>query len=106
MGELLRGPFCSSPKRSRSRGAGSQETQRLWRLIWSHCPAVGWRRLQQLEQLFGDLEQAWQASAPDLEHALDGTRMNTQDLDRIEAYRQRVGPVPLSHPPTTQQRLQ
>ena len=106
MGELLRGPFCSNPKQSPSRSAGFQESHRLWRLIWSHCPAVGWRRLEQLEQLFGDLEQAWQASTPELEHALGGTRINIQDLERIEAYRQQVGPVPLSHPPTTQQRLQ
>jgi len=106
MGELLRGPFCSNPKQSPSRSTGFQESHRLWRLIWSHCPAVGWRRLQQLEQLFGDLEQAWQASTPELEHALGGTRINIQDLERIEAYRQQVGPVPLSHPPTTQQRLQ
>ena len=68
MGELLRGPFCSSPNPSPRRGVGSTETHRLWYLIWSHCPGVGWRRLQQLEQLFGDLEQAWQASALSLEH--------------------------------------
>lgn len=106
MGELLSGPFCSSPNPSPHRGVGSTETHRLWHLIWSHCPGVGWRRLQQLEQLFGDLEQAWQASALSLEHALGGTRMSAKDLERIEAYRQRVGPIPLSHPPTTQQRLQ
>ena len=48
MGELLRGPFCSNPKQSPGRSAGVQETHRLWWLIWSHCPAVGWRRLEQL----------------------------------------------------------
>ena len=106
MGELLRGPFCSGQGRSRRLGEEPSEAHRLWRLIWSRCPGVGWRRLEHLENLFEDLDQAWQATSQELEHALRGTQASTQDLERIDAYRQQVGPSPVSHPPTPAQRLQ
>lgn len=40
---------------------GWDQRQRLWWLLWSRCPGVGWVRLQGLEAAFGGLETAWAA---------------------------------------------
>jgi DNA processing protein len=81
MGDLLRGRFgaggaselaCPSfdgqaskpaglPIASRSAPSPWSRSRRLWWLLWSRCPGVGWVRLQRLEAGFGSLEQAWQA---------------------------------------------
>ena len=104
MGQLVHAPFCSSQNRGQSLRIRSGEASRLWRSIWSRCPGVGWRRLEQLEGLFGGLNQAWQATDQELEHALRGTQINARDLQRIETYRQQLGPSPLSDPPTPHER--
>ena len=104
MGQLVHAPFCSSQNRGKPLRIRSGEASRLWRSIWSRCPGVGWRRLEQLEGLFGGLNQAWQATDQELEHALRGTQINARDLQRIETYRQQLGPSPLSDPPTTHER--
>ena len=104
MGQLVHAPFCSSQNRGKPLRIRSGEASRLWRSIWSRCPGVGWRRLEQLEGLFGGLNEAWQATDQELEHALRGTQINARDLQRIETYRQQLGPSPLSDPPTTHER--
>jgi len=104
VGQLVHAPFCSSQNRGKPLRIRSGEASRLWRSIWSRCPGVGWRRLEQLEGLFGGLNQAWQATDQELEHALRGTQINARDLQRIETYRQQLGPSPLSDPPTTHER--
>ncbi|MHA3961699.1 DNA-processing protein DprA [Synechococcus sp. LTW-G] len=104
MGQLVHAPFCASQERGRPLRIHSGETSRLWRSIWSRCPGVGRRRLEQLEGLFGSLHEAWQATGQELEHALSGTQINARVLQRIELYRQQLGPAPLSDPPTPNER--
>ena len=120
MGELLRAPFAAAstaPKGSqkhRQRRAGrrqqrghdpSVERERLWRLLWSSCPGIGWQRLEQLEAMFGSLELAWGASAANLIHGLSGhTRLHQRELEALERYRSSHGPAPISEPPSAEQR--
>jgi DNA processing protein len=42
------------------------QAQRLWWVLWSRCPGVGWVRLGQLIREFGSLEAAWRAPADQL----------------------------------------
>ena len=84
MGELLQVPFAA-PAGPRSLKSGSRarrrrqrrdqrprghnpavEQERLWRLVWSRCPGIGWQRLERIEGMFGSLELAWQAKESDL----------------------------------------
>ena len=120
MGELLRVPFAAAstaPKGSQKhwqRRAGrrqqrghdpSVERERLWRLLWSSCPGIGWQRLEQLEAMFGSLELAWGASAANLIHGLSGhTRLHQRELEALERYRSSHGPAPISEPPSAEQR--
>ena len=120
MGELLRAPFAAAstaPKGSqkhRQRRAGrrqqrghdpSVERERLWRLLWSSCPGIGWQRLERLEAMFGSLELAWGASAANLIHGLSGhTRLHQRELEALERYRSSHGPAPISEPPSSEQR--
>lgn len=120
MGELLRAPFAAAstaPKSSqkhRQRRAGrrqqrghdpSVERERLWRLLWSSCPGIGWQRLERLEAMFGSLELAWGASAANLIHGLSGhTRLHQRELEALERYRSSHGPAPISEPPSAEQR--
>ena len=120
MGELLRAPFAAAstaPKGSqkhRQRRAGrrqqrghdpSVERERLWRLLWSSCPGIGWQRLERLEAMFGSLELAWGASAANLIHGLSGhTRLHQRELEALERYRSSHGPAPISEPPSAEQR--
>jgi DNA processing protein len=65
------------------------------------------RRLQRLEGMFGSLAVAWRASAPQLAHALAGsTQLQPSEQERLEAYRQRLGPQPISNRVEPQQRRQ
>ena len=41
-------------------GAWSEQS-RLWWLLWSGCPGLGWSRLAQIQGLFGSWAEAWQA---------------------------------------------
>ena len=120
MGELLRAPFAAAstaPKGSqkhRQRRDGrrqqrghdpSVERERLWRLLWSSCPGIGWQRLERLEAMFGSLELAWGASAANLIHGLSGhTRLHQRELEALERYRSSHGPAPISEPPSAEQR--
>ena len=120
MGELLRAPFAAAstaPKGSqkhRQRRAGrrqqrghdpSVERERLWRLLWSSCPGIGWQRLERLEAMFGSLELAWGASAANLINGLSGhTRLHQRELEALERYRSSHGPAPISEPPSAEQR--
>ncbi|MFM8604743.1 MAG: DNA-processing protein DprA, partial [Cyanobium sp.] len=63
MGELLEGVFPRAAaalplERARRRKSWSRE-QRLWWLLWSRCPGVGWVRLRSLADASGDLARAW-----------------------------------------------
>ena len=76
MGELLQVPFAA-PAGPRSLKSGSRarrrrqrrdqrprghnpavEQERLWRLVWTRCPGIGWQRLERIEGMFGSLELA------------------------------------------------
>jgi DNA processing protein len=120
MGELLRAPFAAagkrlkaSPKhlerrahRRQNRGHDPRiERERLWQMLWSGCPGIGWQRLERLEGMFGSLEVAWGASATDLIHGLSGhTRLHQRELEALEHYRSSHGPAPISTPPSAEQR--
>ena len=83
----------------------SVERQRLWRLVWSNCPGIGWQRLERLDGMFGSLELAWQATDNDLLDALRGrSRLSASDFEAIRRYRTDLGPVPISQPPDQAQR--
>jgi len=69
------------------------EQRRLWWLLWSGCPGLGWSRLRQIAIRFGCWQQAW--SAPEASFAaLPG--FGPQLLQRLALYRQRWGPEPLA----------
>lgn len=69
------------------------EQRRLWWLLWSGCPGLGWSRLGLIEAHFGGWQEAW--SAPlDAFSALAG--FGPQLLQRLAAYRQRWGLEPLA----------
>ena len=73
------------------------EQQRLWWRIWSAAPGIGWQRLKGLEQAFGSLDRAWQASPETLGRALArSTRLGPRGLEALLAYRSALGPAPLS----------
>ena len=123
MGELLQVPFAA-PAGPRSLKSGSRarrrrqrrdqrprghnqavEQERLWRLVWTRCPGIGWQRLERIEGMFGSLELAWQAKEPDLLHALGGrTRLKPQEAEAIGRYREKLGPTPLTQPLCRDQR--
>ena len=122
MGELLRAPFAAAavrpraarsaapasppPQASQQRRGWATEQDRLWALIWAECPGIGWRRLQRLQHLFGSLSVAWQASDSQLCHALAGsTALHPAELERLVAYRQRLGSEPIGDPITANGRL-
>ncbi|MFM8275865.1 MAG: DNA-processing protein DprA [Cyanobium sp.] len=68
-------------------------SRRLWWLLWSRCPGIGWVRLHRLEQGFGTLEQAWQATPSAIAQQLGWS-------PRLQAgwlrYRERWGDDPLA----------
>jgi DNA processing protein len=107
---LVRAPFAAPPehrqRRQRRRGHDPRaEEERLWRLIWANAPAIGWLRMERLEAMFGTLELAWQATEPDLLHALSGrTQLRQREQASLAAYRAELGPQPLSSPPSPEQR--
>lgn len=121
MGELLCAPFAAptSPRRRTQRSRAerkarqrrghdpSVEHKRLWRLVWSGCPGIGWQRLERLEAMFGSLELAWLASEAELSHALGGhTRLSPRELEGIHRYRSEHGELPIHQPPNQSQRRQ
>lgn len=66
--------------------------RRLWWLLWSRCPGVGWVRIRALESTFVSLEAAWFAP-PEAFAALAG--WSPLMLERLSAFRARWGPDPL-----------
>lgn len=69
------------------------EQRRLWWLLWSGCPGLGWSRLGLIEAHFGGWQEAW-CAPEDAFAALAG--FGPQLLQRLAAYRQRWGPEPLA----------
>ncbi|MGB7564314.1 MAG: DNA-processing protein DprA [Prochlorococcaceae cyanobacterium] len=78
---------------ARRRPLGWGESRRLWWLVWRGCPGVGWSRLTALERHFGDLGAAWRSPLEQLA-AVPG--MGPAVLGKLESYRRRLGPEPLS----------
>ncbi|NQV10626.1 MAG: DNA-protecting protein DprA [Cyanobacteria bacterium] len=75
-------PSCSGPW---------PRERRLWWLLWSGCPGLGWARLGQLESAFGSLPAAWRASVEQLRE-LPG--LGRERVVQIEAHRRRWGADP------------
>lgn len=106
MGGLVVAAFGSRAATRRRHSAGLPERERLWRRIWGGAPGIGWLRLQQLKHACGGLEQAWLADADALrENLAKPTRLGPSGLASLLAYRQAIGPTPLSAPPSAAQRL-
>lgn len=82
---------CGLPAIGRSEPPWSEQ-RRLWWLLWSRCPGVGWVRLRNLEIRFGDLETAWSASSADL-LGLPGWTPGL--IGKRERFRAHWGPDPL-----------
>ena len=69
------------------------QRRRLWWLLWSRCPGIGWKRVGQLEAAFGTLEAAWRGPSGAL-LVLPGWSAGL--LDGVVRYRDRLGPDPLA----------
>lgn len=86
MGDLVQGTF---PRRA---APVWDWQQRLWWLLWSRCPGLGWQRLRALEAGCGGLAAAWGASAAELA-AVPG--LGEALVAEVERFRRRWGPRPL-----------
>ncbi|MCP9932276.1 DNA-processing protein DprA [Cyanobium sp. AMD-g] len=86
MGDLVQGAF---PRRG---GPAWERQRRLWWLLWSRCPGLGWQRLRALEASCGGLAVAWQAPADELA-AVPGLGPGLVAV--VERFRHRWGPRPL-----------
>ena len=89
MGELVMGVFPAK----RASGVPWPRSRRLWWLLWSRCPGLGWVRLRQLESAFGGLEAAWSAS-PGAIAKLPGWPGKQREV--VESFRARWGKDPLA----------
>ena len=90
MGELVTGVFPPT-------GASEvpwPRSRRLWWLLWSRCPGLGWVRLRQLESAFGSLEAAWSAP-PAAIAGLPGWPSRLGGM--VESFRTQWGKDPLAH---------
>ncbi|KEF40970.1 MAG: DNA processing protein [Cyanobium sp. CACIAM 14] len=96
MGDLVRASFPNAHGPSLSDavspGRGWHRDRRLWWLLWSRCPGLGWRRLLALEAGCGGLAAAWAAPAAQL-----ATVPGVGDglVERLDRYRRLWGPRPL-----------
>jgi len=90
-GDLPGAPLAAIQSDEASPRPWDQE-RRLWWLLWSACPGVGWVRLSQLERRFGTLAEAWLAPAEHLEQ-LGG--VGQAWCAAVDAHRTRWGPSPL-----------
>ena len=70
--------------------------QRLWWLLWSRCPGVGWVRIRSLERGCGGLAAAWRTPADELA-GLPGWHGGLVPV--VERFRQRWGDDPLGAQP-------
>ncbi|MCT0206696.1 DNA-protecting protein DprA [Synechococcus sp. CS-1332] len=86
MGDLVQGSFPrqATPAWDRQR--------RLWWLLWSRCPGLGWQRLRALEASCGGLAAAWLAPADALA-AVPGLGPGLVAV--VERFRHGWGPRPL-----------
>ena len=89
MGELVMGVFPPT----RTSGVPWPRSRRLWWLLWSRCPGLGWVRLRQLESTFGSLEAAWSAS-PAAIAELPGWPCKLRGV--VESFRAHWGKDPLA----------
>ena len=96
MGDLVQGVFPGaaglSPAAPLPAAMGWDCSRRLWWLLWSRCPGIGWRRLRALEAGCGGLAEAWQAHEADLAAVAGLGRALALGVER---YRRRWGPQPL-----------
>ena len=86
MGDLVQGAF---PRRA---VPPWDRQRRLWWLLWSRCPGLGWQRLRALEVSCGGLAAAWRASAAEL-GAVPG--LGEALVAEVERFRRRWGDRPL-----------
>ncbi|MEB3264686.1 MAG: DNA-processing protein DprA [Synechococcus sp.] len=105
MGQLLPLPLpvplrplpVSPGERPAAGGAGGSpgwdRCRRLWWLLWSSCPGLGWRRLQALEQGCGSLEEAWRLP-PERLRQLSG--WGDALVEQVVAHRRFWGEDPLA----------
>ncbi|MEB3166431.1 MAG: DNA-processing protein DprA [Cyanobacteriota bacterium] len=70
-----------------------RQRERLWWLLWSRCPGLGWVRLRAVIAAFGSLEAAWAAPAEAFAH-LSGWPPGVRA--GFEHFRQAWGPEPLA----------
>ncbi len=96
MGDLLQGSFPAAPglpvDAAVRRGRGWDRNRRLWWLLWSRCPGLGWRRLRALEAHCGGLAEAWEAPGAVLA-AVPG--LGEGLVRAVERHRRCWGPRPL-----------
>ncbi len=59
--------------------------RRLWWLLWSRCPGVGWVRIRALEEAFGGLDRAWQSPPPSLAGVLGPSRPLLAGIERFRS---------------------
>ncbi len=85
MGELVQGPFPPAPP-------AWDRRRRLWGLLWSRCPGLGWARLAALEDRCGGLDRAWRAPAAEL---LRVPGLGGGLVESVQRFRTRWGPEPL-----------
>jgi DNA processing protein len=85
-------PLAVSCSAAPPEAASWDQAQRLWWVLWSRCPGVGWVRLGQLIRHFGSLEAAWRAPTDQL-----ALRMGwgASPRLRVDAYRRSWGADPL-----------
>ncbi len=108
MGDLLVAAFGAEGRRSQGPADGpapeanpreadprTAEVRRLWWLLWSGCPGIGWQRLEALQAGYGSLERAWAAPPAELQARLG---LGSAAGARIEAYRQHWGDEPIPSP--------
>lgn len=100
MGDLLPGRFPTPPASPPACPAEAVPApkrwcreQRLWWLLWSRCPGVGWVRLQAVAQAWGDLAVAWRQPAAAFAQ-LPGWHRGL--LPELERFRSRWGPEPIT----------
>ncbi len=89
MGELIAlpsRPACAQPRRRHW-----PRDRRLWWLLWSSCPGLGWVSLRLLEAHAGSLEAAWHTPL----EMLPPLPAGRQGLARLDRFRRRWGEAPL-----------
>ncbi len=94
MGELV--SLHSRPTRSGCASSGAAQgwsrDRRLWWLLWSACPGLGWVSLRRIEAHVGSLEAAWLLPLQELPPLPGRGQAALQQLDR---FRRRWGEAPL-----------